>query len=178
MVSGWSQRPALPTIDELFDGYRSYAWRQETLDVFNVGEDSKITDWLAGRPAVEEEKAEEWHAMTRANKEMGRPVSRVRLVGHPITLYTAWEVHAYRENIAAGEEVRILDRNRIADDLNPLWSHDYWLFDDHFVWIMFYDRTGRFRSGTVSDDVAQFVEHRQRAIEMSVPHSDYSLPAL
>jgi len=178
VTSGWSQRPALPSIDELFEGYRSYAWRQETLDVFNVGEDQKITDWLVGRPVEESPRSAEWHAMTRAGREQGRPVSRVRLVGHPVTLYTAWEVQTYSENIAAGEEVRILDRDKITGDLNPLWNVDYWLFDDQFVWIMLYDRSGGFHGGTVSDDVARFVEHRQRAIELSVPHGEYVLPAL
>lgn len=173
-----STRPrTLPTFDDLFDNYRSYAWRLEARDVFNVGigEDSDVTAWLIGR--YQRDLDGEWPQFTRTAREQGKPVSRVRLIGHPVTLYTAWEVSTYTDNIAAGEEVRILDRNKIADDLNPLWDMDFWLFDDQYVAIMHYDRTGGFRGATVAEDVDRFVEHRALALRLSVPYDEYQLPA-
>jgi hypothetical protein len=171
-----TQPRVLPTFDGLFDNYRGYAWRLEARDVFNVGvgEDSDITAWLAGQ--YRQDLYTDWRQFTRTGREQGKPVSRVRLVGHPITLYTAWEVSTYIDNIAAGEEVRVLDRNKIVDDLNPLWDMDFWLFDDRYVAIMHYDRTGGFHGATVTDDVDRFVEHRTLALRLSVPHDEYQLP--
>lgn len=149
-----TQPRTLPTIDDLFGSYQSYAWRLEARDVFNVGigEDSNVTAWLAGRSRSD--RNSDWHLFTRTAREQGKPVSRVRLIGHPVTLYTAWEVSAYTDSIRAGEDVRILDRNQIADDLNPLWDMDFWLFDDQYV-----------------------VEHRDLALRLSVPYDEYQLPA-
>jgi hypothetical protein len=99
------------------------------------------------------------------------------LVGHPVTLYTAWEVTTYQDNINAGEEVRVLDRATITDDLNPLWDIDFWLFDDQYAAIMHYDRTGGFHGATITDDVNRFVALRTLALNLSVPYDQYQLPA-
>jgi hypothetical protein len=131
-------------VGELFTNYERYAWRLETRDVYAVGEEDATTGWLAGRKQPPTERTTDWSRMISANRAQRKPISRVRLVGRPVTLYTAWEVAAYRDNIEAGEDVRLLNPLAIADDLNPLWDMDFWLFDDRTVAIMHYDRAGGF----------------------------------
>ena len=166
--------------DELGQLYRTftrYAWRLEARDVYGVpDENARLQAFLAGRPVPPSSSKSAWTEMTLSAAAAERPFSRVRMVGHPITDYTRWEFSVYPENIAGGEEVRVLDRTLLPDE-DPLWDVDFWLFDDKVAVIQNYDEQGHYLGPELAPDVARYVALRRRAMEASVPYDDYVLPS-
>lgn len=163
-------------LDELYRSFTRYAWRLEALDVYGVPEENELLQaFLDGRepPAMG---PNPWADMTAAAAAAGRPFGRVRLVGRPVTDYTRWEFTMYPSSIEAGEQVRVLDRAWLAEeDDNPLWNVDFWLFDDEIAVVQHYAANGEYLGPSRAPDPAPFVELRKRALELSVPFSEYTL---
>jgi hypothetical protein len=99
----------------------------------------------------------------------------VRVVGRPVTDYTRFEFAAYPDNIAAGEDIEVIDR----EQLDPAWSEvpDFWLFDDTTAFVQHFDDEGRFLGAEPVEDVAPFVQIRQLLIDLAttVPAGRYAL---
>jgi hypothetical protein len=57
----------------------------------------------------------------------GRTIGRVHVVDRPLSSYICFEMAAYAENVAAGEQVRIADRS-VCPELGAL-TEDFALFD-------------------------------------------------
>lgn len=164
-------------LSRLYRTFERYAWRLETRDVYAVpGEDADFDDFLAGRPVAPRNPDNSgWLANVAAARADHRVFARVRLVGFPITDYTRFEFLGYPENIAAGEEVRIIDRRWLtpADDA---WTHqDFWLFDDRIAVLQHYDDAGRFLGVSAAPDVRPYVEIRRRATDLSVAFHEFAL---
>lgn len=73
----------------------------------------------------------------------GKTWRRVRRVSEPLSEYVRWELLAYVESQAAGEQILIVDSAAIAAYELP----DYWLFDgtdqgDQYAIVMHYDEHG------------------------------------
>ncbi|GAA1983197.1 DUF6879 family protein [Amycolatopsis minnesotensis] len=160
---------------ELYRSFRRYAWRLEARDVYGVpAENARLQAFLAGESLPESATKTAWGEQTAAAAAAGRSFARVRMIGHPVTDYTRWEMSVYPENIAAGEDVRILDRAWLNDE-NPLWQQDVWLFDDETAVIQRYADDGAYLGPELADDPAPYVALRARALELSVPYSEYTL---
>jgi len=168
------------TPDELGDLYRTFrhsARRLKARDVYAVpGDDEDFDAFLAGRPVPPRTvENSSWLKNIDVATGAGRFFGRVRLVGHPLTDYTRFEFASYPENIAAGEDVRVLDRGWLSDE-DEAWSHqDFWLFDDQIAVLQFYSDDGRFLGVEAARDVQPYVEVRQRATAMSVRFGEYHL---
>ncbi len=66
---------------------------------------------------------------------LGKTITRVRVVEEPWSEYTAFELqHLYPQNITAGENVRVVRRDRLPTGRTP----DFWLVD-HTAYVMDYD---------------------------------------
>ncbi|WP_187369578.1 DUF6879 family protein [Fodinicola acaciae] len=64
----------------------------------------------------------------RGYRQSGKWIGRVHVIRRPLTDYLRFELAAYRYNVAAGEDVRILD---VTDRPNPgLPDQDFWMFDE------------------------------------------------
>lgn len=164
-------------LEELYRTFRHSAWRLEARDVYAVpGDDEDFDAFLAGKPVPPRTvDNSSWLKNIHAATAAGRFFGRVRLVGHPITDYTRFEFASYPENIAAGEDVRILDRSWLSDG-DEAWSHqDFWLFDDQIAALQFYSDDGHFLGVEAARGVHPYVEVRHRATAMSVRFSDYHL---
>lgn len=165
-------------LDQLYRSFSTSAWRLEARDVYGVPEENaRLQAFLEGRELPRSTSKDSWSAMTAAAAAAGRPFSRVRMVGRPVTDYTRWEFSVYPENIAAGEEVRVLDRTWLTDDesLGELWHTDFWLFDDTIAVIQNYADDGRYLGPTLADDPTPYVQLRARALELSVPYQEFRL---
>lgn len=168
------------TPDDLGELYRTFqesAWRLEARDVYAVpGDDEDFDAYLVGRPVPPRTvENSSWLRNVRAVTEAGRYFGRVRLVGHPITDYTRFEFASYPENIAAGEDVRVVDRRHL-DATDEGWTHqDFWLFDDQIAVLQFYSDDGRFIGVEAAPDVRPYVEVRRRAADLSVGFGAYRL---
>ncbi|GAA4554783.1 MULTISPECIES: DUF6879 family protein [Pseudonocardia] len=165
-------------LDELYRTYEHTAFRLECRDTYAIpGEDPDFDDFLAGRPfAPRTPDDDDWLANVRHQVQAGKYFGRVRMLGHPVSDYTRFEMSTYpQENIPAGEEVRILDRRWLHAD-NDAWTHqDFWLFDDTIAVLQHYDDAGRFLGVSQAADPAPYVAIRRRALRLSVPYDQYRL---
>lgn len=84
-------------------------------------------------------------------------------------------VRRYLENMAAGEDVRIVDR-KILCETDETWTHqDFWLFDDQIAVLQFYSGEGRFLGVEAAPDARPYVEIRRHASGLSVGFDEYHL---
>ncbi len=159
----------------LFTGVRESWFRLETLQAYNAGEAEELQEFLAGRPRPRSPGP--WHDMIRGHVAAGRSLRRVHVIREPLTDYIRWELYAYRPNIEAGEDVRVLPVPEGADwPVGVPEGLDFWLLDDREVWVMDYDRTGRFLACELVTDpgeVEQYRAWRDAALAASVPVGDY-----
>ncbi|WP_060574200.1 MULTISPECIES: DUF6879 family protein [unclassified Pseudonocardia] len=165
-------------LDELFRTYRESAFRLECRDTYAVpGEDEDFDAHLGGREfPARTPHDDEWLATVRDQVSRGKYFGRVRLVGHPLTDYTRFQFVCYpRENIPAGEEVRLLDRRRLPAG-DESWSHqDFWMFDERIVVLQHYDEGGRFVGVSEDPEAGPYVAIRRRAVALSVPFDQYEV---
>ncbi|WP_371517498.1 DUF6879 family protein [Kitasatospora sp. NBC_01300] len=99
-------------------------------------------------------------------------VRRDHVITRPLTDYLRFEFAHYVHNVAAGEDIRILD---LTGRENPgLPDQDFWMFDESRVVPMNYRPDGTQISREVFDgDPIRFVEWKRLAVSESVPFSEY-----
>jgi hypothetical protein len=100
---------ATEKLNHWFQQFTRYAWRLEVLDDYS-GTDSENellefqrTGQVAPRPPDNP-----WRRVIENARVRGAKIGRTRLVGHPTTPYTEYELVAYKDNVALGEDMRIL----------------------------------------------------------------------
>jgi hypothetical protein len=125
--------------------FRWSAFRLETLDAYDVGEDEELRRYLRGEPRQNPEQHRDWTAMLRDERAAGKTRQRVHIVQSPLSGYLRYECEwGYLPNSGAGEDIRILE---LAERQRPAGldiGHDFWLLDDADVLRMRYDPAGRF----------------------------------
>jgi hypothetical protein len=155
---------------DLFATFQRDAWRLEARDVYNVpAEAAEIaeferTGYVGPSPS--------WDRTVRAAAERGARIGRVRLVGHPITLYTQFEVAAYAHNITAGEDVRLVDRSWLDQSWDA--APDVWIFDGD-AWVMRYDGTGAFLGVDQATNPSPYRQLRDHLTPIAVPLTQFQL---
>lgn len=165
------------TLPDCFGQFRESAFRLETLPCYTVpGEDERITAFREGRPLPERSpRTSPWLRRVARTTARGRRWSRIHVVDVPLSEYTRFELAAYRESAAAGEQVRITDRAG-NPGLAGLQT-DFWLFDagtdTPFAEIMEYDSQGRYLGSRMTADVRECVAARDLASRYSVPLAAY-----
>jgi hypothetical protein len=100
---------------------------------------------------------QDWLSMVRNAASEGRHFTRVRVVSLPLSDYNRWSYVIAKHNIAAGEDIRYLTRERAQDTGLP--NHDYWLFDSRRLLRMRFDEENRFVGGEIVEDSAEIVRH-------------------
>lgn len=100
-------------------------------------------------------------------------IERVRIVGEPFTDYTRYEFACYRDNIAAGENIRVLPRGGLARTDQRWASEDFWIFDDELVVVLSYDDEGRFLGVHQAEETRPYLEARRRALSLAVDFEDF-----
>jgi hypothetical protein len=120
-------------LDECFRSFRHSALRLETLPAYSVsGEAERIEAWREGRARPERSvRTSEYLREVAANVLAGRERTRVRVVDHPLSEYCRYQMAAYIESAAAGEQIRIVVRGggseQARQDLEIV--RDFWFFD-------------------------------------------------
>lgn len=162
---------------QFFDAFEEVAFRLETLPVYGVAsEDEEFRRFLAGEPRPDEELADSpWLHRVRKFTESGRYVQRVHVVTPPLSDYLRYEMQwGYDFNIAAGEDVRILETES-ASGL-PFSAHeDFWLFDDTHVVLMRYEEDGTQIDRILLEDVdvSDYVHRKDTALRLGIHYEDY-----
>jgi hypothetical protein len=161
----------MTTLAEAFESFQHTAWRLEARDTYAVAEyDDQLKSFLAGRPMPP--RTDGWAEFLEATTARGAHVSRIRLVGHPITDYTRWEFALYPENIQFGEDVRIVDRTWLDGSWEA--APDVWLFDDQLAFHQRYSSEGVYL-GFQQVDVDPVRQMRDLLIPYAVPLVEFQL---
>ncbi|MEU0935243.1 DUF6879 family protein [Embleya sp. NPDC005971] len=156
-----------------FDSFEREAFRLETLSAYTlVGEEHEYAEFMAtGRLVLPDD--DPWLTQLARYRDSGRRVGRVHVVTPPLSDYLRYEFAAYRYNVAAGEDVRILDTTR-AQNVPPMPS-DFWMLDDSKVVEMRYDEHGAQVARVLleSPDLAWYRRSKESAIALSIPLAEY-----
>jgi hypothetical protein len=163
-----------------FAGFEYTAFRLERRESYaGTGYDRPLfARWLKGQlPELDPDVP--WKRMVRAATAEGRQFARVRIVSEPWSDYTRYALWQSLQNIAAGEDIRYLSRQRAEAVGLParLSEHDYWLFDSSLLVVMHYDgATDALRRCEILDDPAVIVRHnywRDAAWHHALPRDEY-----
>ncbi|WP_328747769.1 hypothetical protein OHT57_19730 [Streptomyces sp. NBC_00285] len=157
-----------------FDAYERDAWRFEAQPTYTMPKEAdNVARFLHGEPKPADHNAR-WHERVHAYVTSGRTIGRVRVVRQPLTDYQryqfAWGIPG---NIAAGEDIRILDATQRDYGL-PLSEIDWWRFDDtHVVHLNFRPDGTQISREMFAGDTSPYLEWKRIALAHSLPFSKY-----
>ncbi|OLB74505.1 MAG: hypothetical protein AUI14_23260 [Actinobacteria bacterium 13_2_20CM_2_71_6] len=164
----------LSDLGELVRNIKRSAFRLETLSEYRSASGAEgFQAFQEGRPQPPPSAyAISWFQNVAETIAAGCSWRRVHVVSRPLSEYLQWEILAYEENIAAGEDVRVADRSTVPVELASL-TQDFWMFDEEIVVVMNYNDEFRFVGGDIDENVAPYLEIRDLAVAHSVPLHDY-----
>ncbi|WP_046506838.1 DUF6879 family protein [Streptomyces odonnellii] len=157
-----------------FDSFEREAWRFEAQPTYAMPrEQENVARFLRGEAKPADHNAR-WHERVRGYIESGRSIGRVRVVRRPLTGYQryqfAWGIPG---NIAAGEDIRVLDVTREGYGL-PLSGCDWWMFDETRIAHLNFRADGaQINRAAYEGDPAPYQEWKRIALERSVPFEEY-----
>jgi hypothetical protein len=157
-------QPGRSLTDEEFaaelSGFERTAFRLELQRAYaEPEEEATVACFQSGspEPPTEVPALRGWYEQTAQLIAEGRAMARVRVHEDPPTAYQRWERWAGQWNIAAGEEIRYLTRNRAHEVglLPAAGEADWWLLDSQRLILMrFDDQHHRVSTELVTDPVA------------------------
>ncbi|QUH04978.1 hypothetical protein HUO13_33110 [Saccharopolyspora erythraea] len=151
--------------------YERSAWRFEVQPAY-TSPDENLDLYLAGEPKPEHDN-EDWHRSVCGFVAAGKTIGRVRVVRRPLTDYQRYQFDwIIPDNVAAGEDVRILD---LTDLDLALPDQDFWLFDDAIVVHLDFDPGGVLTGIEQLEDadVAKYLRWRDLALRHAVPFAEH-----
>ncbi len=144
-------------------------------------EQDTVAKFLAGDPEPPTEVAslQAWFDRVTAHTDLGKRVERVRVHDKPPTDYQRWERWIDSWNIAAGETIRYMTRERAHEVglLPAAGDRDWWLLDSNRLIVMEFDEVGhRIHNELITDPVlvVQACAWRDLAVHYSAPSEDRS----
>ncbi len=154
----------------LFDRFRYTVVRLEALPVYDVSEEHEsIQAWRRGEPRPERSvRTSPWLARIAATTAVEhKRWQRVRVISEPPTEYERYELDAYVESQAAGEQILIAPRGAALDAVDGDLGQDVWLFDEgepetSFAAVMLYGPTGQWIGVENVSDAAVLVAISER----------------
>lgn len=156
----------------LFYTYRYTARRLEPRDRYNTGYSIEpLWQYLAG-DLVDYSFMDRWLGDVRARTAEGKRMARVRVVTEPLTDDARYLLHVARLNVAAGDEIRYLPRQRARDLELGLPDEDYWIFDAITAAVIHFDEDDRPVGHELIDDPAEIVP-RLRWFEAAWHHCHF-----
>jgi hypothetical protein len=167
-------------LDRALSGFEYTAFRLEGRESYagTSYDSSRFARWRNGEfPELDPDVP--WKRRVRAATAEGRQFARVRIVSEPWSDYTRYALWQCLQNVAAGEDIRYLSRQRAESAGLPaeLWEHDYWLIDSRLLVVMHYDdATDDLRRCETLDDPAVIVRHnywRDAAWHHALPRDEY-----
>ncbi|WP_067854382.1 DUF6879 family protein [Nocardia shimofusensis] len=154
----------------------SDAFHLEVRDSYAVPtESARLGRFLAGEPALPDERKARWNELVRETIGRGVAISRVRVVSVPHSDYHRWLLSVTETNAAAGEDIRYLPRH-LAVEVPP---DDWWLIDERRVVFNLTDESGKPAGLAVTTD-PRIADHcrdvRARLWDVAIPFEEYRSP--
>jgi hypothetical protein len=156
----------------VFDHFTRSAFRLEARDVYDVPAERKAFMAFLNR-GTRPRQSDSWLRLVSSSTASGKTMQRVRLFSMPQTDYTRFEFALYEDNVAAGEDVRVVDRASLDDAARDWSAQDFWLFDGETVALMCYDATGAFLNAERVDDVQSYRDSARFALGVSTNFSTF-----
>jgi hypothetical protein len=155
----------------LFNSFRESAFRLETLDVYTVPQEAdEFRRFLAGEELAKTGEGE-WVKFVKGCVSEGKMIQRVHAISLPLTPYLKYEIEwGYLYTSAAGEDIRLLDRAKMPEELSGL--KDFWLFDQKTLVVVHYDSAGRFLHGERDDSpeaLKAHIDFRDVLVSLATP---------
>jgi hypothetical protein len=116
-----------------------------------------------------------WPPLVKRQCSSGKIMQRARVVDQPPTEYQRFELSLYPRSVEAGEQIHVYERGSIPEIF--LYEVDFWLFDNHTVYILNYDTDGQFLGFEQAFDVVTYRRIRDLALERSIPLADFTARA-
>lgn len=161
---------------ELFQRFTRSARRLESRSQSYVEEEQpRYRAFLAGElPETCGGEPTAWTEMVNRHAAAGRPFQRVRVMDEPLSDYNRYLLYRTPYNLAAGEDIRYLNRDS-ANRLD-LPDHDFWVFDSGLVCLLRFTADGRPIGHDLIADRELAARHEEwilRAWEAAVPYAEY-----
>ncbi|MFI1679289.1 DUF6879 family protein [Streptomyces sp. NPDC020607] len=157
-----------------FDRFEREAWRFEAQPTYTMPrEQENVARFLRGEAKPSDHNTR-WHARVRGYVQSGRRIGRVRIVRRPLTDYQryqfAWGIPG---NIAAGEDIRVLDVT-LQDFGLPLSGRDWWMLDESRIAHLNFRPDGtQISREEYEGDPAPYREWKRTALAHAVPFGQY-----
>jgi hypothetical protein len=158
---------------KFFDGFEREAFRFETQPKYTMpNEAASLEKFLRGEPKPMDHNSR-WHERVRAYVDSGKWIGRVRVISQPLTDYQryqlAWGIPG---NVAAGEDIRILDVTDQDFDL-PI-GQDWWMFDEsRAVHLNFRPDGTQINREVIDGDIDSYRRWKRIAFEAAIPFAEY-----
>jgi len=171
---------SVPPFPELLAACQHSAVHLEMRDVYAVDDEAEEFEaWKNGRGRDPDNRAAWWnsfHDVVAAAVARGVTIRRARVVSEPVTEYIRYEHAITFSNVAAGEQVRWLPRDRASDLLLP--GNDLWIFDDRLIRFGLFSGDGAFLRHTLEDEpgiVKQCAAAFEPIWHRAIPHDQYTV---
>lgn len=146
-------------------------FRLESLAQYLVPQEADdLAAWRNGTWTLPSPETSPWLAHIRDTTAVGATWQRVRILDHPLSEYSEFELYGYQANAAAGESILVADRAWSSD--LALFEEDFWIFDDTVVQ-MSYDSDGCFLGAAIAPDSTPYRQMWETALRHSIPLASF-----
>jgi hypothetical protein len=161
-------------ITHLFADFEHTAWRLESREAYASDRiTSRYERFLRGEK-LSYEPAHPWYVNVRTQVARGKRFERVRVVDDPPTEGQRYLLASGLGNVAAGEDIRNISRQRAVEIGLP--NEDFWLFDSRIMVRLVFAEDDRTLGVEVTEDPAVVVrgcQVRDLAWHHAIPTKEF-----
>jgi hypothetical protein len=165
----------MPDLAWWLENFKESAFRLERRPNYNMPEEAEMLAAFKRGERVQLPEDHPWPPLVKRQCSTGKIMQRARGVSKPPTEYERFELSLYPHSVEAGEQIHVYERGSIPEIF--LYELDFWLFDNHTVYILNYDTEGHFLGTEQAYDVVTYRRIRDLALERSIPLADFTARA-
>jgi|SRR5215211_502486 hypothetical protein len=165
----------MPDLGWWLENFKESAFRLERCPSYNLPEEAEMLAAFKRGEKVQLPENHPWPPLVKRQCSAGKVMQRARVVSRPPTEYERFELSLYPHSIEAGEQICVYERGSIPEIFR--YEVDFWLFDNHTVYILNYDAEGHFLGTEPAYDMVTYRRIRDLALERSIPLADFTARA-
>ena len=165
----------MPDLGWWLENFKESAFRLERCPSYNMPEEAEMLAAFKRGEKVQLPENHPWPPLVKRQCSAGKVMQRARVVSRPPTEYERFELSLYPHSIEAGEQICVYERGSIPEIFR--YEVDFWLFDNHTVYILNYDAEGHFLGFEPAYDMVTYRRIRDLALERSIPLADFTARA-
>jgi len=165
----------MPDLGWWLENFKESAFRLERCPSYNMPEEAEMLAAFKRGEKVQLPEHHPWPPLVKRQCSAGKVMQRARVVSRPPTEYERFELSLYPHSIEAGEQICVYERGSIPEIFR--YEVDFWLFDNHTVYILNYDAEGHFLGTEPAYDMVTYRRIRDLALERSIPLADFTARA-